>query len=114
MRYRIAKTHDFGDSLWYKAICECCTPEHDLDMNISCDDFPSITLEIYAHLSTRASDSEKWLDRQWRKIKYIYNILVGREIESDCCFMMSDEKQIQDFIDTMNEALNELKERSEE
>jgi hypothetical protein len=34
----ILKTHDFGDSKWYKVVCGCGQPDHDVNFEVEADE----------------------------------------------------------------------------
>jgi hypothetical protein len=94
---RICELNDFGDSIFYKLICECGGDDCDTDLELSKDEeFGFITLNFYSKLS-RYCDS--FLDRFKCALKILFTgnlTLYGNTLMS--------EDQIDDFIMALQEA----------
>lgn len=47
----ILKTNDYGDSKWYKVVCSCSDPNHDVDFEVEADEV-GINVNTYVTVNT--------------------------------------------------------------
>ena len=109
---RIMKTHEFDDSILYRASCDCGSPECDLTLELEKDkDFDMIFLNIYKKLIWSAywKDNDKWYKNLWLRLKYAIKILFTGYIEVEESFVLQGTEQIESFTNALNEGIEKLK-----
>lgn len=112
--YRIMKTHDFKDSIYYRAACDCASPECDLTIELEID---GGVLWMHFYKDLYACDyfgGRNWLQRLVARIGWCLRLLFFGRIKVNEDFLFIDKNHIEAFIDAIRCGLDELEKRKNE
>ena len=112
--FRITKTHEFEDAMYYRAICDCSDKYCDLELGLEIDgDFEDMTLTLsgthaysvnhYGHLN--------FFERRIEWVKDIFKLIFTGRIEVGKDFILHSDKQITDFAESILEGKRTLNSR---
>jgi len=94
--------------------CACGLSEHALNLSIEVDKYGSIT----AYLLSEAAYTESWqtgkfkfFKNWWEKIKTCWKVIFNGEIKTDVEFIFNGEQPVEDFKDSLEQCLQEAKNR---
>ena len=112
--YRVMKTDEFNNSVFYKVECDCRSDDHILGVEISLEHGKEISsmlfLTFYKKLQWTSWWQADWFyERWWKKAKLVCAVLFNGYIELDSDIILQGEEHIQGFIDAVNEGLNKIK-----
>lgn len=114
--YRVMKTDEFKDAIFYRISCAHSSAEHDLDIEFERDvDFKDdIFLNLYSKLawSSYWKDDDKWYKNLWWRIKGAFKIIFKGYVEVHESFILEGEEHIDSFINALEEGKKYVK-RSE-
>ena len=124
--YRIMRTEEFDDAIFYRAGCDCGNQDHDIVLELERDeDMPdTILLNIYTDMEwcsyfigEYAPDFDDklmrvWniLKRLWYKLKAVYRILIKDHIKVEHTFIFRGELQIRSFIKALEDGIEKINE----
>lgn len=104
------KTHEFDDAIFYRAACDCNDENHDLELQLCLDEAGIMALIITGKLKTKAHwEGRNIFEMAWLRIKYSTILLFRGWFHLYHDFMITEEKQIDDFIKALNDGKNKLK-----
>jgi poly-D-alanine transfer protein DltD len=109
---KIMKTHEFNDSIIYRASCDCGSSECDLTLELEKDkDVEMLFLNLYKNLvwSSYWGSNDGWYVNLWRRIKCALTVLFTGYIKVEETFVFHDIEQIEHFINAINEGIEKLK-----
>jgi hypothetical protein len=124
----IMKTNDFGDSKFYKVVCSCGSPDHDIDFEVEADD-TGVNVNTYITTKTdywsesvkkRYDINNPYLQELDWTLKDIWNGVITRlkltwaiwtagYIKTEATIAMS-EQQALNYSETLKSAISEVKE----
>jgi len=109
---KIMKTHEFDEAIFYRASCDCGSPDCDLTLELEKDkDLQMIFLNLYKNLawSSYWGSGDVWYINLWRRIKCALKILITGHIQVEETFVFRDIEQIEHFTNAINEGIEKLK-----
>lgn len=107
--FRIMKTHEFDDSIYYRAACECNDGNHDLELMLEVDEDNIMSLIIRGKLKTTAHwHHYNIFERAWLRLKYSMILLFRGWFHLHHDFMIREERQIDDFIKAIESGKHQL------
>lgn len=113
--FRVMKTHEFENSVFYRIACDCADPEHDMSMEMSVDKFPVMELNLYWNTETTLFwGTSNWFKLQWDKLKIITRLIFTSRITLQGNFLLCDEAHINSLIDALKEGRDKLKANMED
>ena len=127
----ILKTHDFGNSKWYKVVCGCGQPDHDVNFEVEADE-TGVNVNTYVTAKTNYwSETVKkrydidsiWLQEFDWAVKDIINGFVTRlkltwtvwtkgYVQCETVITMT-EQQALNYAETLKSAVKDVKEFKE-
>jgi len=110
---KIMKTHEFEDAIFYRASCDCGSPDCDLTLELEKDkELQMIFLNMYKNLSWSSywGDGDIWYKNLWLRIKCALKVLFTGYIQVEESFIFKDIKQIEHFTNAINEGIEKLNE----
>lgn len=109
---KIMKTYECDNTIFYRASCDCGSPECDLILELEKNkDLEMVFLNLYKKLrwSSYWGDGDIWYINLWRRIKYAIKVLFTGYIEVEETFIFKDSQQIEHFTTAINEGIEKLK-----
>ena len=123
----IMKTGDYGNAKWYKVVCGCGQPDHNIDFEVEADDC-SVNVNTYVTTKTdywgetfkrRFDIDSVWLqefDWFWkdlingftRRVKWTWRIWTQGYIKTETTISMS-EQQALNYAETLKFAIQDVK-----
>lgn len=123
----ILKTHDWGDSKWYKVICGCGQPDHSIDFEVEAD-ITGINVNTYVTAKTdywsesvkkRYDIDNPWLqefDWFWKelwngfvtRLKLTWAVWIRGYVQCETTVAMS-EQQALNYAETLKSAITDVK-----
>ena len=123
----IMKTGDYGNSKWYKVVCGCGQPDHNIDFEVEADDC-SINVNTYVTTKTdywgetfkrRFDIDSVWLqefDWFWkdlvngftRRVKWTWRIWTQGYVKTETTISMT-EQQALNYAETLKSAIKDVK-----
>jgi len=116
MSYRIMKTHDFQNGSFYRASCDCGSPDCDLTLEFERDSKLSemIFLNMYKDLYWSSSWGDPyWHQRMWKRLTAAFRILFIGYVKVEESFVFSGKDHIMGFMTAMDEGLRMVMEKEE-
>jgi hypothetical protein len=110
---RIMEIHKFEDAIFYRAACDCGSPDCDLTLELEKDkDLDMIYLNMYKNLSWSSywNDDDKWYKNLWCRIKCAIKILFTGYIKVEESFILRDHEQIKSLMDALIDGMESLNE----
>ena len=111
--YRVMKTNEFKDSVFYKIECDCGSDDHQITLELCHDeDLPElIDLIIYKKLgwSIYWSADKNLFTRLWKRITGALTLLFKGYVEVEESFIFQGEEHIQSFLNAINEGISKIK-----
>lgn len=110
--YRVMKTNEFEDAVFYKIACDCGSDNHDLHFEFEKDpDLDFIYLNMYAKLewSSYWNYEDKWYKNFWCRIKGAFKMLFKGYIEVEESLILRGEEHINSFIEALEEGKQYVK-----
>jgi len=107
----VMKTHEFEDSIYYRAACSCGSDEHDVTIEFERDeDIPSmIFLNFYKKIGWCSHWGDlNWFERVWKRIKCSVIMLFTGYVELEESFIL-DKDNIDSFIEALKEGKEYMK-----
>jgi len=124
--YRIMRTDEYPDAVFYRFACECGSKDHDIVLELERDDeIPDmIIMNIYTdmewcsyYIGDTKPDYDRpflriWnrLKRFWYKLKAVYRIVIKDHIEVEHSVIMRGEFQIRELIKALEEGIEKINE----
>lgn len=122
---RVCVMATFQDTIYLHAHCSCSHEDHQQTLEISIDhpydDYPydDINLLIYSKICTPythkcASDAPileklECIYKDWKKrLSWIFSIIFKGYVQAESVFSLHGDKQIEDYIDAISRAKNQL------
>jgi len=110
--FRVMKTSEFNDAVFYRAACSCGSDDHDLAIEFERD--PKIPDMIFLNFYKDLAWSSYWGDtnffsRMWRRLKTSLRILFMGYIEVEESFILQGEEHIDSFIKALEEGKQFIK-----
>ena len=123
----ILKTNDYGNSKWYKVVCGCGQPDHELDFEIESDEC-GVSVNTYVIVKTdywtetvkkRYDIDNTWLqefDWAWKdivnglvtRLKLTWSIWFKGYIKAETTVLMS-EQQALNYAETIKHSIEDVK-----
>ena len=123
----IMKTGDYGNAKWYKVVCGCGQPDHNIDFEVEADDC-SVNVNTYVTTKTdywgetfkrRFDIDSVWLqefDWFWkdlvngftRRVKWTWRIWTQGYVKTETTISMS-EQQALNYAETLKSAIQDVK-----
>lgn len=123
----IMKTGDYGNAKWYKVVCGCGQPDHNIDFEVEADEC-SISVNTYVTTKTdywgetfkrRFDIDSVWLqefDWFWkdlingftRRVKWTWRIWTQGYVKTETTISMS-EQQALNYAETLKSAIQDVK-----
>lgn len=116
--FRICKTDEWEDEVFYKADCACGSDGCNLTLDLQAEDYDeedlindTINLNMYQDMyyDSWYGIKENWFCNILSKIKVILRILFTGKIKMNSNFMFRGEKQIKAFINALEEGVEKIK-----
>ena len=107
--FRVMKTHEFDDSVFYRVACDCGEPECDLTLVLSYDKkYGFLELCMYKNLKASAHWGGFWkycdFLRVWKnKLKLTWTLLTKGYIEINEESLFKSEEHIDNFIKALQQ-----------
>jgi hypothetical protein len=123
----ILKIHDFGNSKWYKVVCNCGDSNHDVSFEVEANDY-SVNVNTFVNISTdywsesvkkRYDIENKFLQKcdwflkdLWNNfvtcVKLTWTIWTKGQINTQSTIVMT-EQQALNYADILKVAINDVK-----
>lgn len=111
--FRVMKTNEFEDSVYYRATCSCGSDEHDItiEFEIDKDIDHMIFLNFYkkVYWSANWKSNDNWFKNILFRIKGAFKILFFGYLELQEDFILEGEEHIDSFINALKEGKEYLK-----
>jgi DNA-directed RNA polymerase alpha subunit len=128
----IMKTGEFGDSKFYKVVCGCGQPDHDIDFEVEADE-TGVNVNTYVKAKTnywsettkkRYDIDSPWL-QEWdwfwkdlvnglvRRVKLTWEIWTKGYVKTESIIAMS-EQQALNYAETIKSAIQDVKDFKDE
>ena len=102
--YRVMKTGEFERAVFYRASCDCIDPDHDVSLEISADDFPSMSLIFTAQYEHSVYwGSLNWLERQLKRITGALRLLFLGRLTVEYEYVIINDDHIDSFISAIQD-----------
>ena len=95
----ISKTRDFGDSVFYKVLCDCGDDDHSHTLEVEADDF-NVVVHIYTKVTTPYGSKRRW--------RQIWNLLWKGYTEEEVSLVLT-EQQAYNYAETLKRAMERVK-----
>ena len=110
--FRVMKTDEYEDSIFYRVACSCGSDGHDLTIGFERD--PNMPDMIFINFYKDLAWSSYWGDsnfftRIWRRFKTSLRIFFIGYIEVEESFILQGEKHIDSFIKALEEGKDFIK-----
>ena len=122
----ILKTHNFGKSKWYKVVCGCGQPDHDLTVEVEAED-TGISVNTYATVKTdywtesvkkRYDIDSEWqqeFDWFWKdlwnglitRLKLTWTIWTKGYIQAETTILMTKQQAL-NYAETLKSAIKDV------
>lgn len=115
--YRVMKTNEFKDSIWYRVACDCSDKDCDLTVEFEYDkDLNMIFLNIYKNLkwSSHWVDKDQWWLRFKKRMLGIFKIVFTGYVEIEETLILQDIKHIDSFIKALQDGKGYLSKNRED
>lgn len=107
----IAKTAEYDDAIFYKAVCDCMCDDHNQTLHLEYDKkFNLMTLDLCNNVCYNDWVGGSWFRKMWRRMTASVKLLFTGEIELTGEFIFNGEPAIKDYIKALNSGIRELKE----
>ena len=110
---KVMKTHEFNDSIYYRAACSCGSDEHDVTIEFEKDEgIPSmIFLNFHKKIAwcSHWGDNLNIFERAWKRIKCSFLMLFTGYVELEESFILQEEENIDGFIEALIEGKESIK-----
>lgn len=123
----IMKTGDYGDSKFYKIVCGCGQPDHDIDFEVEASD-TGVSVNTYVTAKTDYwsetikkrydIDNPYWQELDWAvkdfingfftRLKLTWQVWTKGYIKTETTIAMS-EQQTLNYAETLKSAINDVK-----
>lgn len=107
--YRVMKTHEFDDSIFYRVACDCTDDEHDVRLELETDELGILTMRIYANFQWVSYYANTWYGRIWERIITPIKMLITGRVEVYHEILFLHENHIDAFIAAMEEGKIKIK-----
>lgn len=110
---RVSKTFEYKDCVIYRAqsSCSCCDMEIMLEIN---EDTKELDMSFHKKVGIYSEFDTNWFKDKWNQVKLACKILFTGYSEMEGSFYFSDEEQINDFTEALQEGMRKLKSKSVE
>ncbi len=123
----ILKTHDWGNSKWYKVVCGCGQPDHEINFEVEADEtgvnvntYTTVKTDYWTETTKKRYDIDNpyWQELDWT-VKDIINGLVTRlkltwtiwtrgYVKCETVITMT-EQQALNYAETLKSAIQDVK-----
>ena len=110
--FRVMKTNEFEDSIYYKIACSCGSGKHDVTIEFEIDKkIPNMVfLNFYKDVAWCAHwGSPSFLETVWLKTKAVFRIIFTGYIELNESFVLEGDKHIKEVIEVLEEGYDYIK-----
>ena len=106
----VMKIHEFEDTVYYRAACNCGSSKCDLTIELEADkDLQMIYMNMYKDVYWSAYwKSDNFLGGIWVRIKAALRVLFNGYIEVEESFILQGDEQIDAFMDAIQEGREHL------
>jgi len=108
--FRISKTHEHNDDIFYRADCGCGCEDCSLELELELDEveedslYNSFSLNIFQDTNYFDwSNRDEWYWRGWSRIKIALRVLFTGKVKVSSEFIFQGEKQVRSFITALEE-----------
>jgi hypothetical protein len=76
--YRVMKTHEFKDGVFYRIACDCVDKDHDVSIQMKYENFGNgiITVSFGIDLEWSSYWANTWYGKIWERIKGTFRMLL--------------------------------------
>lgn len=107
--YRVMKTHEYDESIFYRVACDCTEDEHDVRLELETDELGILTMRISANLQWASYYANTWYGRIWERIITPIKMLITGRIEVYHTILFLHENHINAFIAALEEGKEKIK-----
>ena len=123
----ILRTHDFGNSKWYKIVCGCGQPDHEVDVEVEADE-TGVHVNTYVTVKTdywseklkhryfqnSVLDELDWYFKNLvnglaRRLKFTWDIWTKGYIKAQTTIQMNEQQAI-NYAETLRSAVKDCRE----
>lgn len=123
----IMKTGDYGDSKFYKVVCGCGQPDHDINFEVEADEtgvnvntYVTAKSDCWSETFVRRFDIDNtWLQEwEWfwkdlvndfaRRVKFTWRIWTHGYVQTESTIIMT-EQQALNYAETLKKAIEDVK-----
>jgi len=108
----VTKLWSYNDSEnYYRATCSCGSADHNLDVNVELVTLEDKTKYLQLVFNTNVyvhDEDEPWYRSIWWRIKAAFKILRSGWLEGNHDFIFRDERHINDFLDALQQGIDEV------
>lgn len=124
----ILKTHDWGNSRWYKVVCGCAQPDHSIDFEVEADatavtvnTYVTVKTDYWSHIVAPRYDIDNPWHQQWdwfwksvvnalaTRVKLTWTIWTKGYVKAESTITMT-EQQALNYANTLLQARDSVKE----
>ena len=101
--YRAMKVVDVKGSVFYTIVCDCLSPEHNMEIEF---EFNDGIIELFLYKTLYWKDYYRnfsWYCKYWKRISAAFRLLFGGYVEMQGDFLLQKEEHIDSFIDALKE-----------
>lgn len=108
---KIMKLNEFEDAIFYRAACGCTDSRCDLALELEIEkDINMIFLNMYKDLYYAPYwKTDNWFINKWYRITGALRLLFVGRIKVEDTFIFQEEEQINDFVNTIKQGMEQLK-----
>lgn len=110
--YRVMKTHEFNDSIFYRVACDCTESEHDVRLELEIDNVGKLgilTMRLMANFAWASYYADTWYGRFWERIVTSIKMLIMGKVEVFHEILFLQENHINAFIAAIEEGKQKMK-----
>lgn len=110
--FRVMKTNEFEDAVYYRVACSCGSNEHDvaIEFEINKETPNMLFINFYKDMEWCSHwGSTNFLQRIWLKTKAIFRIIFTGYIELNEALILNGDEHIKELIEVLEEGYNYVK-----
>jgi hypothetical protein len=113
--YRVMKTHEFKDSIFYRVACDCTDKNHDATIEFEYDkECNMISMHFYKEIIWESRwGEERWYMKLWKRLSCSIRMLFTGHIELEDEFLFLDIEHMSEFITALIEGRQKIQSKME-